>query len=194
MTAPIPSRILLLSDKDLLKQSILKFRAKKYDSFVGHYPLYTFTSENENGKKVEVGLQCFFYGSSSAAVSMEELQKRGANRFVFVGRAHPASKMIQEQSLLIPSRAIRDEGPSFHYLEPSKEVFGSLALAKIANKWLDEQGINSVVGATWTTDVSVNVALSTKDLKEANCEAVDFETATILAVAEFHDLDRKSVV
>lgn len=159
------------------------------DAFVGHYPLYSFTTENENGRKVEMGLQCFYYGSSSAAVAVEELQKRGAKRFVFVGRAHPATKMIQEGNLLIPSRAIRDEGSSFHYLEPSKEVFGSLALAKIASKWLDENGINTTVGATWTTDVSVNVALSTKDIKEANCEAVDFETATILAVAEFHDLE-----
>lgn len=189
MTATIPPFVLLLSDKSLLRQAILLFKARKIDSFTGHYPLYSFELPVDEKKSITVGLQCFYYGSSSAAVAMEELVKKGVKRVLLVGRAHPVSKLLSEGMVLIPSRAIRDEGPSFHYLEPSQEVFGSLNLSKAAKVAFESQGIDAMVGCTWTTDVSVSVALSTKDIKDSNCEAVDFETASLLAVSDFHDVE-----
>lgn len=189
MTSNIPTHVLLLSDKNLLRQAILLFRARKVDSFTGHYPLYSFELPIDDKKSITLGLQCFYYGSSSAAVAMEELVKKGVKRVLLVGRAHPVSKLLSEGMVLIPSRAVRDEGPSFHYLEPSQEVFGSLGLSKAAKAAFESQKLDAMVGCTWTTDVSVSMAMQTKDIKESNCEAVDFETASLLAVSAFHDIE-----
>ena len=52
---------------------------------------------------------------------MEDLYTNGVELIIACGGCGVLSD-IQEGEILIPTSAIRDEGTSFHYIKPSKEI------------------------------------------------------------------------
>lgn len=54
--------------------------------------------------------------------------------------------------IIIPVSAVRDEGTSYHYLEPSREVECHKEAIEIAISSLKQMGIPFTTGKTWTTD------------------------------------------
>ncbi len=74
-------------------------------------------------------------GSPSAAIAVEELSNVGAKVFIRVGTCGALKKEIQPGNLIIPSRALRNEGTTPEYVEsgfdavPAPEVFDALQQA-----------------------------------------------------------------
>ena len=92
--------------------------------------------------------------------------------------------------VIIPTSAIRDEGVSYHYLPPSREVNVPQRTINIVEAKLMESNIPYRKGKIWTTDAFYR---ETKDkvntrLNEG-CIAVEMEVAALLAVAEFREVD-----
>ena len=61
-------------------------------------------------------------GAPQAAGLMEEVIARGCRKFIACGGAGVLDRNIDVGKILIPTAAVRDEGISFHYLPPGREV------------------------------------------------------------------------
>lgn len=93
-----------------------------------------------------------FCGAPGAAVTLEELHAMGCKKFIICGGAGALTKDSKVGEIIIPVSAVRDEGTSYHYLEPSREVECHKEAIEIAISSLKQMGIPFTTGKTWTTD------------------------------------------
>lgn len=63
-----------------------------------------------------------FSTAPGAAGTVEELHAMGCNQFMICGGAGTLKSDLQVGEIIVPISAVRDEGTSYHYLEPSREV------------------------------------------------------------------------
>ena len=63
-----------------------------------------------------------FSTAPGAAGTIEELHAMGCNQFVICGGAGCLQKNMTVGNLILPTSAVRDEGTSYHYLPPAREV------------------------------------------------------------------------
>lgn len=71
---------------------------------------------------------------------------------VFFGGVGVLKPELEKWKLILPVKAIRDEGASHRYLEPSTYVYPDSTLLKSLEASLEETGEEYVKGAVWTTD------------------------------------------
>ena len=91
--------------------------------------------------------------------------------------------------IVVPVSAVRDEGTSYHYIEPSREIECHKETARTVVSSLKEMGIPFATGKTWTTDA---IYRETPDMIESRrnegCITVDMEAAAFFAVSKYHDI------
>ncbi len=91
--------------------------------------------------------------------------------------------------VVVPETAVRDEGTSYHYLPPSREVAASPSAIAAIEKTLNQHHINYIVGKTWTTDAIYRETPAKMALRKAEgCVTVEMEAAAFFAVAQFRDV------
>jgi len=124
-------------------------------------------------------------GPLSASV-LETLIGFGAKKFIVCGHGGVLRKDILRDSVMIVKSAIRQEGVSYHYVKPSKEIEADYQLVLNVSKQLRKHGINPLIGKTWTID---SMYRETKTLvekrKKEGAITVEMECASLLAVAQF---------
>ena len=91
-------------------------------SEIGDHPIYEM---DRNGSRLTV-----FHpgvGAPLAAAMLEEAIALGCRKFIACGGAGVLDRSIALGHLVVPTAAIRDEGTSYHYLPPGREVEPSAA-------------------------------------------------------------------
>lgn len=150
-------------------------------SEIGRHPVY----------EIEIGGRrlAFFHpgiGAPLAASLLEEMIARGSRKFMACGGCGVLNKEIAVGHLLIPVSALRDEGTSYHYLPPSREVVMTPQAIQAIETVLARHGLEYLRTKTWTTDA---IYRETREKAAAylaeGCLAVEMETAAFLAVAQF---------
>jgi uridine phosphorylase len=97
-------------------------------------------------------------------------------------------KDIAVGHLIVVSSAVRDEGVSYHYLPPSREVTANTEAIHALVKTLEDRGIPYRVGKTWTTDAPYRETLrKITRRREEGCLTVEMESASLMAVAQFRN-------
>ncbi|UCG25227.1 MAG: nucleoside phosphorylase [Chloroflexota bacterium] len=125
-------------------------------------------------------------GSALSAALLEEVIAFGGRYFIACGGCGVLEKEIATGQLLVVSAAIRDEGASYHYLPPAREVAANAQAQKALVDLLTERGIPHLVGKTWTTAAPYReTPARIQARKEEGCLAVEMEAAGLMAVAEF---------
>lgn len=124
-----------------------------------------------------------------AAATIEELYAMGCNKFVICGGAGAIKQDSCVGEIIVPTAAVRDEGTSYHYLEPSREVAGHSAAVSAVTAGLDRLGIPYTTGKTWTTDA---IYRETPEMinrrRKEGCVTVEMEAAAFFAVSKYYDL------
>jgi uridine phosphorylase len=88
--------------------------------------------------------------------------------------------------LVVPASAVRDEGTSYHYLPPAREVNASPPAVAAIEQVLRQRQVPYVVGKTWTTDaVYRETPDRVKRRRAEGCLTVEMEAAAFFAVAQF---------
>jgi uridine phosphorylase len=153
------------------------------------------TRNSEMGRQVLYGFQCdgqplaLFHpgiGAPLAAVLLEEAIAIGCKKFIACGGSGVLDSSIAVGCLLIPVSAVRDEGTSYHYLPPGREIQASPEAVAAIERVLQHRKIDYRLIKTWTTDgpyreTPQKIALR----KSENCQVVEMEAAAFFAVAEF---------
>jgi uridine phosphorylase len=125
-------------------------------------------------------------GAPLAAGLLEEAIAYGCNRFVVCGGAGVLRKDIAVGHLIVVSSAVRDEGTSYHYLPPAREVEADPSVVATMTAALDQRRLPYLVAKTWTTDAPYRETRPTVDRRRAEgCVTVEMESAAFLAVARF---------
>ena len=100
-----------------------------------------------------------------------------------------AAVAIEELHAIIPVSAVRDEGTSYHYLEPSHEVECHKETVQTVVSCLEQMGIPFTTGKTWTSDV---IYRETPDMVELRrnegCITVEMEAAAFFAVSRYYNI------
>ena len=128
-------------------------------------------------------------GAPLAAAHIEELTAYGCKKYMACGGCGVLQKDIAVGQLIIPVSAVRDEGTSYHYIAPSREIEMEENIVKIIEGTLSENGIPFIKGKTWTTDAFFReTPAKIKLRKEEGCIAVDMEASAFISVAKYNNV------
>lgn len=141
--------------------------------------------------KGEVGVcSGFGIGAPAASTVMEELIACGAQRILSIGAAGSLQQGIEAGEVMICTAAIRDEGVSHHYLEPSAFSYPSENLTRRLKKALVEETIHFREGAAWTIDAPYRETVAeARHYQREGVLAVEMEAAAVFAIAQYRGVE-----
>ena len=127
-------------------------------------------------------------GGAAATQGMEQLVAGGVKKIIASGCCG-ALITDHEGDFYIPVSALRQEGTSYHYLPPSREVsLNDNAINAIA-KVLDHRGFCYKKCKTWTTDGFYRETKEMVEYRKAEgYSVVEMECASLAACAEFRNI------
>ena len=127
-----------------------------------------------------------YLGSAGAAGQLEILIASGCSKFIVCGSAGVLQKDIAVGHLIVPYSAVRDEGASYHYIEPSREIECSPQTVKVIEQVLENYHIPYIKAKTWTTDAFYRETKGKIALRlSEGCVTVEMEAAAFFAVSKF---------
>ena len=128
-------------------------------------------------------------GAPLAAGLLEELLSLGPNVVVACGGAGVLNRDIARGHLVVPTAAVRDEGTSYHYLPPAREVEQHPRAVAAIRDVLDRHSAPYLLGKTWTTDALYRETRTRIARRRAEgCLTVEMEAAAFFAVGQFRDV------
>ena len=91
--------------------------------------------------------------------------------------------------LIIPISAIRDEGVSYHYLAPAREVECASAVIGKIEEDFNKHKIPYIKAKTWTSDSFYRETVKKIERRKAEgCITVEMEAAAFFALAQFREV------
>ncbi len=125
-------------------------------------------------------------GAPLCAGMMEEIIAYGGQKFIACGGAGVLNKDIAVGHIIVPTAAVRDEGTSYHYLPPSREVQVNPAAIEAIEYVLIKHNCKYLLAKTWTTDAFFRETVDKVSARRAEgCLTVEMECAAFCAVADF---------
>ncbi len=169
--------------EDMEKRGLLKV-VKLLNCETLDLPIYEMEYD---GKKVH--LFPGYVGAAGSAAFLEELIASGFSKFIVCGGAGVLRQDIAVGHLILPTSAVRDEGVSYHYLAPAREVECNPAVVEKIEEGLTKFGIDYIKAKTWTTDSFYRETEEKIQLRKSEgCVTVEMETAAFFAVAKFRNV------
>ncbi|MDO8484820.1 MAG: nucleoside phosphorylase [Candidatus Limnocylindrales bacterium] len=127
----------------------------------------------------------FGLGAPIVAAQAEELIALGATRLVSIALAGGIQPDLAPGAIVVAQAAIRDEGTSYHYLPPAREVTADPALSAALVEALERRGSSVHLGRTWSIDAPYR---ETREEVAQNAAdgvlTVDMELSALLAIAQ----------
>ena len=137
-------------------------------------------------------INALFYMSpvcAPAAVAvLEEISYiTGATNFIFFGSSGILDEKAKDK-VIIPTKAYRDEGTSYHYVQPSDFIdMKNYALIENVCK---SNNIEYVLGYTWTTDaIYRETKNSIEKRKNDGCICVEMESSALEAMCDYKGIN-----
>jgi uridine phosphorylase len=144
----VPSLCFLDFDGDLTDWLAREGIARSYDSWACfHTRMFALELEG-----MPCGLIARTIGAPYAVLIAEQLHAAGAELIIGLTSAGRVSPELPLPCLLVVTDAIRDEGTSYHYLPPSREVRCPTAIIPALVEHLRATGWDVRSGKVWTTD------------------------------------------
>jgi uridine phosphorylase len=192
-----PSKIVRASD--LPEYCVICFFKEVIDKVIAEHHAKVVVRKNwEDGSHniYEIFYQgrrlAFFHpgvGAPIAAGLLEEAIASGCRKFIACGGCGVLEKDMAVGHLIVVSGAIRDEGVSYHYLPPGREVIANETGVSALVKILNERDLPYRVGKTWTTDAPYRETVyKIQKRREEGCLTVEMESASLIAVAQFRNV------
>lgn len=134
----------------------------------------------------------FMAGVSGPWISsdIEELSAQGVKKFIIFGNCGVLDSRIEDCSIIIPTKAFRDEGTSYHYVPESDTIDLDLKYEKDFIDVLNKYEFNYTKGYTWTTDAFFRETPDKIEyFKNRGVVCVEMEGSVIAAVCQRKGLD-----
>lgn len=165
---------------NLLNQNKL-VKVAEIISVCGNIPIYEI---NYQGERIAIFTP--WIGAPAAAGMLEEVIAFGCRKFIVCGGAGVLRKDIAVGHLIIPISAVRDEGTSYHYIQPAREIEANMLAVETIEKVLTRNDIKYLKAKTWTTDAFYRETREKVALRKSEgCVTVEMECSAFFAVAQF---------
>ena len=172
----------------LLESIVEKFNCEKVGYFGGasfHRPVYVMRHNNKEFTLFNAGISGAWISSD-----IEDLNYNGVKKFIIFGNCGVLDKTIGDCQIIIPNKAFRDEGVTYHYLPDSESVELSSKYKNDFINILNNHSFDYIEGATWTIDAFYR---ETKDkidyFRNKGAICVEMEGSVIAAVCQRKKLD-----
>lgn len=180
----IARRCVLCFFQDVLQQMHADGRLKiiyHLGSEIGRNPVYEMEVEGERVAVLHPGV-----GAPLAGAFLEELIALGCRDFIACGGCGVLNGEIGLGHVVVPATAVRDEGTSYHYLPPSREVAAHPDAVQAIEQALQKHHVPYVVGKTWTIDaIYRETPARIARRRTEGCHVVEMESAAFFAIAQF---------
>ena len=158
-------------------------RVGEFTSETKDYPVFIVNHKGE-----DVCLCQAPVGSAASVQILEWLIGYGV-REIITGGCCGALVDFEENVFIIPYKALRDEGTSYHYMAPSRFTEINKTALKAIEKTVSEHGLPYREVITWTTD---GFYRETKEKviyrRQEGCEVVEMECSALAACAAFRNV------
>ena len=186
--SPAPRSALLCLYRGAINRFAWKYPARRVKGFLGD--LYVL--KRSHGRVAVLGN--FGIGAPAIASIADEMMAWGVQQLVILSLAGGLQPDLTPGSIVIADRALRDEGTSYHYLAPARDVQASPQLVSAIGAALAKRGLASTTGGVWSTDAPYR---ETREEAEAfgreGVKAVDMESAGLFAAAQVRGREAASV-
>jgi uridine phosphorylase len=153
-------------------------------SEIGTHPVYELAVDGRRLAVFHPGV-----GAPLCAAMFEEVIALGCRKFTACGGAGVLKPDIAVGHVLVPVSAVRDEGTSYHYLPPGREVSAAPEAVAAIEAALRADGVEYLLTKTWTTDaIYRETPEKIRRRAEEGCVTVEMEAAAFFAVARFRDV------
>lgn len=156
--------------------------AEKVGEFVSAtktYPVYVMEHQGEGICLAQVPV-----GSAPAAQFMDWLIGYGVKKIISAGSCGVLVDM-EENAFLIPTKALRDEGASYHYVAPSRYIEVDRRALTAIERVIKQASIPYQEVMTWSTDGFYRETPDKVAYRiEEGCSVVEMECASLAAVAQ----------
>lgn len=123
-------------------------------------------------------------GAAPAAQLMDWLMAYGVRQIISTGSCGTLTE-IPENHFLIPRKALRDEGTSYHYAPPSRYMEVNPTARAAIQKVMARRGLPYKECVTWSTDGFYRETREKTDYRRAEgCSTVEMECAALAACAQ----------
>ena len=180
VSGAIPDICLLDPDGDMVRHLRATGRARLHQAWpCYHTELYAFEQDG-----ISYGIIGCAVGAAFAVLVAEELFASGCQFLLSMTSAGQILPVQAPPYFIIISRALRDEGTSYHYLPPADYSTANNLLVQQAEEALSGSGLAVRTGATWTTDAPFRETPDAIEAaKQAGILAVEMEAAALYAFA-----------
>jgi uridine phosphorylase len=183
----IPEHVVACFFQDVITQLSQRHTThviKHLRSEIGTHPIYEVDIAGKRLAVFHPGL-----GGPMAAGMLEEVIALGGKKFIACGGAGVLDGTLAVGHIVVPTEAVRDEGTSYHYLPPGREVAADPAAVEAIETVLKAHNCAYVVGKTWTTDaIYRETATKVQRRRAEGCLTVEMEAASFFAVAQFRNV------
>lgn len=151
----------------------------------GYWPIYEVTYQGRRLAMCKARL-----GAPACVGCFEEVIAFGAKCIILLGNCGVLDKNIRDCGIIIPTRAIRDEGTSYHYAPPADFIDVNKKYIPEFKAVCDQFGYPYVEGITWTTDAfyrETPARIETRKAMGAVC--VEMECAAMQAMCDWRGVE-----
>lgn len=129
-------------------------------------------------------------GAPACVGSFEDVIPMGAKRIILLGNCGVLDRSIKDCGIIIPTKAIRDEGTSYHYAPAADYIDVNIKYVEEFISVLDQFGYPYVKGITWTTDAFYRETRSkVENRRKMGAVCVEMECAAMQAMCNFRDVE-----
>ena len=157
------------------------------------HPLFNSRLYHKNNDRSSAVIIGPIVGAPYAAMVLETLVVWGARQFLFIGWCGAVSSDVKIGDLIIPTRAIIDEGTSKHYLctsLPSDVSYPTTTSLERIHRQLSREKIDFHKGTVWTTDaIFRETPDKIKYFRSQGASAVDMETSALFSIACYRGVE-----
>ena len=129
-------------------------------------------------------------GAPACVGCFEDVIPMGVKRIILLGNCGVLDREIQDCGIIIPTKALRDEGTSYHYAPASDTIAVNRKYIPEFISVLEEYGYPYILGTTWTTDAFYRETREKiRRRKEMGAVCVEMECAAMQAMCDFRGID-----
>lgn len=169
----------------LLNDIVKKYKCEKVGELTEKRPVYCLNYKNSI-------ITMFMAGISGSWLSgdIEDMSINGVDTFIIFGNCGVLDNTIEDCSIIIPNRAFRDEGTSYHYLPDSEYIELDTQYVGLFKEILKEYSFDYNEGATWTIDAFYReTGEKIQMFKNKGVVCVEMEGASLAAVCKYKNLN-----
>lgn len=181
----IPHIAIGVFSEHLVNNIVNRYNCEKIGELTEKRPVYILSYKNTN-------ITLFMAGISGPWISgdIEDLNVNGVDTFIIFGNCGVLDKTIEDCSIIIPNKAYRDEGTSYHYLPDSEYIMLDNKYKNLFEDILKEYKFKYREGATWTIDAFYRETKEKIQMyKNKGAICVEMEGASIGAVCKYKNLN-----